>query len=78
MDRIGIRRSEMKWEQKFHFDLINPVVVVIDMQNDFCHPDGAYHRNDPQTFNIDGAREIIPLLSQFLISMRQAKVTCPP
>jgi len=64
----------MKWEQKYHFNFSHNVVIVVDMQNDFCHEDGAYHRNDPQTFQVGGIKKMIPRLQFFLSEMRKKEV----
>lgn len=64
----------MKWEHKYHFNLSHNVVIVVDMQNDFCHEDGAYHRNDPQTFQVGGIKQMIPRLQFFLSEMRKKEV----
>ncbi len=60
----------MKWNNKYHFELANPVVLVIDMQNDFCDENGAYHRNDPLTFPVGGMKPMISRLQHFLSEAR--------
>jgi ureidoacrylate peracid hydrolase len=65
----------MKWENRYSFDFLRPVVLVIDMQNDFCHPDGVYHRNDPRTFQVDGIRDMIPRLQHFLMEIRKKEIS---
>ena len=64
----------MKWENKYQFNFVHNVVVVVDMQNDFCHEDGAYHRNDPKIFQVAGIREMIPGLQFFLSEMRKKEI----
>jgi len=64
----------MKWENKYRFHFSHNVVIVVDMQNDFCHEDGAYHRNDPQTFQVGGIKQMIPSLQFFLSEMRKKEV----
>jgi ureidoacrylate peracid hydrolase len=64
----------MKWENKYQFNFVHNVVVVVDMQNDFCHEDGTYHRNDPKTFQVAGIREMIPRIQFFLGEMRKKEV----
>jgi ureidoacrylate peracid hydrolase len=64
----------VKWENKYHFDFLHPVVIVIDMQNDFCHQDGAYHRHDPQIFQVAGIKEMIPRLQHFLVQIREKRI----
>ena len=64
----------MKWENKYHFNFSHNVVIVVDMQNDFCHEDGTYHRNDPQTFQVGGIKQMIPRLQFFLSEMRKKEV----
>ncbi|MBI2304709.1 MAG: cysteine hydrolase [Chloroflexi bacterium] len=53
---------------------VNPkesVVIVIDMQNDFCHEDGAQGKNGA---NVSMCQEMAPRLASFLEEVRQAKV----
>jgi ureidoacrylate peracid hydrolase len=61
----------MKWKNKYHFELGHPVVLVIDMQNDFCDENGAYHRNDPLTFPVRGMKAMIFRLQHFLAEARK-------
>jgi ureidoacrylate peracid hydrolase len=64
----------VNWENTYSFDFSHPVVLVIDMQNDFCHQNGVYHRNDPQTFPVSGIGEMIPRLQRFLTQMRKRAI----
>jgi len=64
----------MKWENEYHFNFLHPVILVIDMQNDFCHEEGAYHRNDPQAFQVVAIKEMIPRLQHFLTEMRKKEI----
>jgi ureidoacrylate peracid hydrolase len=64
----------MQWNNRYKFDFSHPVAVVVDMQNDFCSQDGAYHRNDPQTYQVDAVKEMIPRLQYFLKEIRNKEV----
>lgn len=48
----------MEWDNNFIFDLSHPALLAVGMQNDFCREDWVYHQNDPQTFQVDGIKEI--------------------
>ncbi|WP_249977419.1 cysteine hydrolase family protein [Vreelandella olivaria] len=52
-------------------DLARSALVVVDMQNDFCHPDGWFATSGT---DIAYAREIIPHLAGLMASARQRKV----
>jgi len=64
----------MKWENIYEFSFSHPVVMVIDMQNDFCHQGGVYYRNNPQTFNVSGIKKMIPTLVHFIGQLRRKKI----
>lgn len=64
----------MKWNNRYQFDFSRPAVMVVDMQNDFCHKNGAYHRNDPQTFKVSGTQAMIPTLKRFLGEARGKRI----
>jgi ureidoacrylate peracid hydrolase len=48
------------------------VLIVVDMQNDFCHPDGSVHR----TYGLDitAGQAILPTLHQLSVAARAAGV----
>ncbi len=64
----------MKWDNRYQFNITRPAVIVVDMQNDFCDKDGAYHRNDPKTYNISRAHAMIPTLKRFLDEARKKQM----
>lgn len=47
------------------------VVVVVDVQNDFCAPGGYYDRTGA---HLDGIREMVERLQRFLAAARRARV----
>lgn len=61
----------MKWNNIYQFKFTNPVVLVIDMQNEFCHEQGVFCRNDPIKFNVTNIQHMIPKLKIFLDHMRK-------
>ncbi len=50
-------------------NLSRAALIVVDMQNDFCHPDGYYARKG---FAVTRAREIIPTLRRMVGAAREA------
>ncbi|MFH1103728.1 MAG: isochorismatase family cysteine hydrolase [Actinomycetota bacterium] len=55
-------------------DWVDPArsaLLVIDMQNDFCHPDGAFAKRG---LDISMAQEIIPTLQRLMAAAREAHV----
>lgn len=55
-------------------DWVDPTrsaLLVIDMQNDFCHPDGAFAKRG---LDISMAQEIIPTLQRLMAAAREAHV----
>jgi ureidoacrylate peracid hydrolase len=52
-------------------DLARTATIVVDMQNDFCHPDGWLAGIG---VDVTGARAPIPILEKLLPSLRQAGV----
>jgi hypothetical protein len=52
-------------------DLARSAIVVVDMQNDFCHPDGWLAGIG---VDISGARAPIPVLAELLPALRAAGV----
>ncbi|MFH1734254.1 MAG: cysteine hydrolase [bacterium] len=63
--------STRQWPNKYHFHFTKPAVLVIDMQNDFCGEEGAYHRNDPEVFQVASIQEMVPRLQRFLAVARE-------
>ncbi|ADP82966.1 cysteine hydrolase family protein [Pseudofrankia inefficax] len=57
--------------QRLTFDLARSAIVVVDMQNDFCHPDGWLAGLG---VDISGARAPIPVLAALLPALRAAGV----
>jgi ureidoacrylate peracid hydrolase len=57
--------------QDVTFDLARAAIVVVDMQNDFCHPDGWLSSIGVDT---TGGREIVPALADLLDSLRSTDV----
>jgi len=55
----------MKLKNRYHFDFSCPAAIVIDMQNDFCHEDGAYHRNDPSNYRLANIQKLSQNLNDF-------------
>ena len=55
--------------QGITFDLARTVLVVVDMQNDFCHPEGWFGQKG---LNVKAGRKPIPLLQKLLPVWRQA------
>jgi len=52
-------------------DRTRSALLVIDMQNDFCHPDGAFAKRG---LDISMAQEIIPTLQRLMAAAREAHV----
>lgn len=48
-------------------DLANSALVLVDMQNDFCHRDGWFARTGS---DVEYANEIVPILERLLASAR--------
>ncbi len=48
-------------------DVGNIAVLVVDMQNDFCHDDGVFAR---QGFNVKPAQDVLPRIRAFIDEMR--------
>jgi nicotinamidase-related amidase len=57
--------------QRLTLDLARTAIVVVDMQNDFCHPDGWLAGIG---VDITGARAPIPVLAELLPTLRAADV----
>ncbi len=55
--------------QSIEFDLARTALVVIDMQNDFCHPQGWFAQKG---IDIKPCRKPIPTLAQLLPAWRKA------
>ena len=55
--------------QPIEFDLARSALVVVDMQNDFCHPEGWFAQKGLGT---KAARKPIPVLQKLLPAWRQA------
>lgn len=47
-------------------------LMVFDMQLDFCHPEGVYHRLGG--FNLDGIKAITPRIAQVMEAARAAQI----
>ena len=56
-------------------ELVAPpvAVVVIDVQNDFCDPDGHFGRHGK---NLDGARRALPSLVAFVAAAQRRGIPC--
>jgi nicotinamidase-related amidase len=57
--------------QEVTFDLSRTAIVVVDMQNDFCHPEGWLSSIGVDT---SAAREIVPALADLLSELRAVEV----
>jgi nicotinamidase-related amidase len=55
--------------QAITFDLARTALVVVDMQNDFCHPEGWFGQKG---LNVKAGRKPIPVLQKLLPAWRQA------
>jgi ureidoacrylate peracid hydrolase len=51
-----------------NLDPASTALIVVDVQNDFCHPDGAAGRNGKPT---DAAMAIIPAVQRFVAAARE-------
>ncbi len=52
-------------------DFARAALVLVDMQNDFCHPDGWFARTG---VDVSYANQIVPHLQPLLMSARQAEM----
>ena len=57
--------------QDVRFDLARTAVIVVDMQNDFCHPEGWLGQLG---VDVSAARQIIEPLEALLVGLRSAAV----
>lgn len=55
--------------QPVEVDIARSAVIVIDMQNDFCHPEGWFAQKG---LGVKATRKPIPVLQRFLPAWRQA------
>ncbi|WP_429253815.1 cysteine hydrolase family protein [Paraburkholderia sp. GAS333] len=55
--------------QSLEIDVARSAVVVIDMQNDFCHPEGWFAQKG---ISVKAARKPIPVISKLLPAWRKA------
>ncbi len=55
--------------QSIEFDLARSALVVVDMQNDFCHPEGWFAQKG---IGIRAARKPIPTIARLLPAWRAA------
>ncbi|MBI3091719.1 MAG: cysteine hydrolase [Candidatus Tectomicrobia bacterium] len=60
--RAALTRAEM-------LDLAHTAVIVIDVQNDFCHAGGAF---DTMGADLSAAQAMLPVLASFLTAARAA------
>ena len=56
--------------QHLEIDLARSALVVVDMQNDFCHPEGWFAQKG---MGVKAARKPIPILSRLLPAWREAR-----
>lgn len=53
------------------FDPNNCVLVVIDVQNDFCHPDGSVAKDGK---DVSECVKMVPRLNEFIASVRELQI----
>ena len=64
--------SAKTYSHPFHLPLEKTALLVIDMQNDFCHPDGF--NGSELALDLTGVRAIIPSIQTLLAWARQTKI----
>ena len=52
-------------------DVGNSAILVVDVQNDYCHEDGCFARSN---FDVSSSQKIVPDLNNFLTEARRYKV----
>ena len=52
-------------------DVGNSAILVVDVQNDYCHEDGCFARGN---FDVSFGQKMVPGLNKFLTEARQCKV----
>ncbi|MBO9521370.1 MAG: cysteine hydrolase [Nocardioidaceae bacterium] len=60
--------TETDEKRRLPADLAGTALVVVDMQNGFCHPDGSVARAMP----VDANRAVIPRIEQLVRAAREA------
>ena len=56
--------------QAIEIDLARTALIVVDMQNDFCHPEGWFAQKG---LGVEAGRSIVPVLQQLLAAWRTAE-----
>jgi nicotinamidase-related amidase len=64
---LHIAADPYAWPHDGQLEPATTALLIIDMQNDFCHPDGYVAS---MGYDIDGARRIIPVIAQLRAAIR--------